>query len=218
MSDLIVSREIQIAPTVHQYATYQKAYDYFNVMLFGYSLKPCLLNFRSVGKKEYGFFWPKKWAKGDERIHEIALNPDTLHRPLIETFATLVHEMVHQWQEDHGKPPKNAYHNQEWASLMEAIGLMPSVTGEPGGKTTGAKCSHYVIPEGRYADAFARMPVALQLPWLTAMTEVKEKKPKKVSPRYKYACETCEYQVTSSKPDLHLDCQDCGQTLEPVDK
>jgi hypothetical protein len=38
---------------------------------------------------------------------------------------------------------------------MERVGLMPSSTGEPGGKRTGQKVSHYILADGPFARAFA---------------------------------------------------------------
>ena len=38
----------------------------------------------------------------------------------------------------------------EWAKKMEAIGLMPSKTGLPGGEKTGQKMTHYIIPDGLF--------------------------------------------------------------------
>lgn len=47
-------------------------------------------------------------------------------------MQTIVHEMVHLWQYEFGKPSHRTYHNKE-ADKM-AIGLMPSNT-DLGGKT-----------------------------------------------------------------------------------
>jgi hypothetical protein len=41
---------------------------------------------------------------------------------------------------------------------MEAIGLIPSATGELGGKRTGWRVSHYVASGGKFAKAFEQMP------------------------------------------------------------
>lgn len=84
-------------PTLEQFRAYQAAYDYFNAALFGGELKPCLLNFRGRHNRNLGLFWPKRWGRLDGTVtHEIALNPDVLLRPLVETMATLVHEMCYQ--------------------------------------------------------------------------------------------------------------------------
>ena len=70
----------------------------------------------------------------DRRTAEIALNPDTFEdRTDMEILNTLAHEMCHLWQHYFGKPSRGGYHNREWATMMEKIGLMPSSTSEPGG-------------------------------------------------------------------------------------
>lgn len=71
--------------------------------------------------------------------------------PPEEVMQTLVHEMVHLWQYHFGKPGRRGYHNKEWANKMESIGLMPSSTGQPGGKRTGDKMADYII-EGSVFD------------------------------------------------------------------
>ena len=56
-----------------------------------------------------------------------------------QTLSTLVHEMTHLQQQHFGKPSRSGYHNKEWGLLMRAVGLIPSSTGEPGGKETGQR-------------------------------------------------------------------------------
>ena len=52
---------------------------------------------------------------------------------------------------------------------MKEIGLQPSSTGEPGGKETGQTVSHYIIPGGRYAKAYAKLKAkGFQLHWQSA--------------------------------------------------
>jgi hypothetical protein len=48
---------------------------------------------------------------------------------------------------------RNGYHNKEWAVKMRAIGLIPTHTGEPGGKETGQKVTHAIAPGGRFKRA-----------------------------------------------------------------
>jgi predicted SprT family Zn-dependent metalloprotease len=124
------------------------AFDYFNAALFGGELPRCILNFSRHSNRANGFFAPERWSRGTEHTHEISLNPDLLNRPLLACMSTLVHEMAHLWQHAEGKPSRRTYHNAEWAQKMEDVGLMPSHTGEPGGRRTGQKMSHYVIEGG----------------------------------------------------------------------
>jgi hypothetical protein len=105
---------------------------------------------RSMGYFSFERFVSRDQAKSDE----IALNPEYFAtRPVEDVLSTLVHEQVHQWQRRFGTPPRRGYHDQEFAAKMEAIGLMPSNTGTPGGKTTGEKMSHYIMANGPFIHA-----------------------------------------------------------------
>jgi hypothetical protein len=89
-----------------------------------------------------------------EITDEIALNP--LHfatRKPDEVLSTLVHEMVHLWQHHFGERPRKGYHDGQWAAKMREVGLIPTATGEMGGRETGQKVTHLVEENGRYAQA-----------------------------------------------------------------
>lgn len=148
-------------PTMQMYTFVQDAYDFFNDRLFAGKLPPCLLTLQRE-KNTMGYFSSNRWQGGGKQVvHEIALNPAFFitHKPL-ELMQTLVHEMVHLWQHEFGKPSHRAYHNTEWANKMESIGLMPSDTGKPGGKRTGQRMSDYPIEGGAFylqCVVFAKM-------------------------------------------------------------
>lgn len=139
-------------PTEEAYDEMQKAYDFYNEQLFDNSLPPCLLTFQR-SKRTYGYFSRGRFIKRDgQRADEIAMNPEYFAvLPLIVVLQTLVHEMAHCWQHAFGQPTRNRYHNREWAAKMEAIGLMPSHTGEPGGRKVGQQMDDYCIPGGSFA-------------------------------------------------------------------
>lgn len=197
-------------PTLEQFKAYQGAWSYFNKTLFDGKLKPCLLNFRGRHKLNLGIFWPQRWVKTDgTATHEISLNPDVLSQPLAETMATLVHEMCHQWQQDHGEPPRGNYHDKEWGAKMEVIGLIPSNTGLPGGKKTGQQMHHYAEKGGAFAKALDKMPKDVKLPWLAAAIPEKEKKPTKNKNKIKYICPDCEACIWG-KSGLAVACVGCG--------
>ena len=85
---------------------------------------------------------------------EIALNPAHFAgRTPAEMLSTLVHEMAHLWQHHFGKPSRSGYHNKEWAAKMREIGLIPTDTGQPGGKDTGQKVTHNIEEGGRFDQA-----------------------------------------------------------------
>lgn len=147
-------------PTEEQFTALNQAFNYFNEKLFEGKLPGCILNF-SRKKNTHGFLAPERWRRVDEEnkyIHEISLTPYTFYRPLKQVFSTLVHEMVHLWQWEYGNPSRNGYHNKEWARKMEVVGLMPSNTGEEGGRKTGQKMTHYIISNGLFEQAFDDIP------------------------------------------------------------
>src|SRR6516225_9588180 len=118
-----------------------------------------------------GGLWSAPWLAGahekfshrtgNEARSEIALNPATFRgRTDREIASTLLHEMVHLWQYYFGKPPRKGYHNREWGDKMESLGLMPSEDGQPGGKRTGQRVTHYIIEGGPFACEWAKLEAA----------------------------------------------------------
>lgn len=201
-----------------QYSVLQRAFDFFNVRLFTGELPQVLLTLHRH-KNSLGYFSPERFTLRDVRdaedalIHEIALNPDCFvdDIPTERTLSTLAHEMAHLWQEEFGtKKPRKCYHNKEWADKMEEVGLMPSTTGQKGGKRTGQKCSHYIIPGGPFAIACARFLEEVgnailvnAVPKLTlAASGTKEKK------KACFECNVCK-QKAWAKPTANLVCGGC---------
>ena len=129
----------------------QLSYDHFNLKLFNNELPQCLITLQRE-KKAYGYFCPERFFNNDgEKTDEIALNPLYFSVcPLKEIMQTLVHEMVHLWQHHFGKTGRGGYHNKQWGNKMESIGLMPSSTGQEGGKKTGDKMADYAISGGLF--------------------------------------------------------------------
>ncbi len=155
------------SPTIAMYTALQGAFDHFNRRLFDDALPPCLITLRS-SRRQQGYHHAERFiAENGTIIHELGLHPGyfTLHPPEV-ALSTLVHEMVHHWQECFGKPTRSNPHNREWAGKMEAIGLVPSDTGLPDGRQTGRRVTHYIRPEGPYAVACAELlEDGFALPW-----------------------------------------------------
>lgn len=142
--------------TTTQFKTLDDLYNFYNQAIFRGSLAECIVNMSRHGGA-YGFFAPERWRGENAEhaiVHEISLNPDYMNRTDKEWHSTLVHEMCHLWQEDNGTPSRSGYHNKQWAAKMQEVGLMPSETGIEGGKTTGQRVSHYVMPGGVFETVF----------------------------------------------------------------
>lgn len=211
-------------PTQAQFRAYARIYDHFNRTLFGGKLKPVILNF-SRAANSLGFFAPERWDNGSETTHEISLNPQYLKlRPARDVASTLVHEMAHCWQQEHGEPGRRGYHNKEWAAKMRELGLEPSSTGAPGGEAVGYAMSHYEIDGGAFARAFDAMPTDIKLPWLcfeggAGGAGGKGGKGgkgggagKRGASKVKFSCPACGANAWG-KPSLHLTCGDCNEEM-----
>lgn len=203
--------------TETEYKALDKAYRFFNRELFAGELPECLITLnRRKGAR--GYFWGEVFEKreGEKVADELALNPDTFRgRTDREILSTMVHEQAHAWQKHFGAPSRNGYHNREWAEKMEAVGLMPSDTGEQGGKKTGQKMTHYIINGGAFDHAFAKLArTGWRLEWNSRAAEsAKEKKARKARNKVKYSCPDCGANVWG-KPGMAIICGDCDVPFE----
>jgi hypothetical protein len=156
-------------PTKEQAEAFMMIYKYMNEKLFSGILPDIMLSMTKESRTVCGYFSPNTWVKKDRITHEIVIN--RIHETNIipeMIVQTLVHEMVHLWQFEYGNPSRNGYHNLEWANKMESIGLIPSSTGEPGGKKCGQRMADYVEKGGKFSSAYDAMPKEYLLPWYDA--------------------------------------------------
>ena len=168
-----------LLPTPEAYAELQQAFEHFNRALFAAELPHCLITLQRE-RRTFGYFSGVRFVRrSGERTDEIAMNPSYFAiRSVRETLSTLVHEMAHAWQAHFGKPGRRGYHNKEWAAKMEAIGLMPSNTGEPGGKKVGEHMTHYIIAGGGFDHACAELLTReFTLSWLDRFPPERPKAP-----------------------------------------
>lgn len=201
---------------VASYMTLQDAFDHFNAELFGSQLPACMITLqRKAGTR--GYFSPDRMATmagDDEPIHEIALNPNTFDgMTTTEVLSVLVHEMAHLWQQCHGKPGRNGYHNFEWVRKMEALGLVPfAVDNTATGRQTGQKVSHRIDPHGRFLAACGKMGTDVIL-YRDRFGDTPTAAKKRAS-KTKYTCRECG-QNAWAKPDACLICGHCQEEMDP---
>jgi hypothetical protein len=94
---------------------------------------------------------------------------------------------------------------------MKENGLQPSSTGMVGGKETGQKVSDYIIPDGRFARAFAKLA---STGWkLNLQSAAHSGKPASPNSKQKFTCPGCG-QNAWGKPDLAIDCRLCGLPMQ----
>jgi predicted SprT family Zn-dependent metalloprotease len=207
-----------------EYSTLQQAYETLNAELFAGTLPNVLVTLQRKANTA-GYFSARRFSgrigsqgrTGSGETHELALNPDGFDgRTDEEILSTLAHEMAHVWQQTNGKAPTRCYHDREWATTMKAIGLQPSHTGEPGGKETGAKMSHYIIKDGRFSRTAAAIRASgLRLHWQSTPHDRSARK-KKAKSKTKYTCDKCLTNAWA-KPETHLICGLCKLRMVSTD-
>jgi hypothetical protein len=138
-------------------------------------------------------------------------------------LSTLAHEGAHAYQQQYGKPGRRGYHNIEWASMMECIGLIPSATGEAGGKKTGQRVSHYIRPGGPFDHAIeALLATGFSLCWPSALPAVPRGQGnntafvRSLQSKSRFTCPRCA-QKAWAKPTAQLVCGACGQRMRAKD-
>lgn len=200
-------------PTAETYTGLDRAFDHFNTHLFDGRLPPVVFTLTRK-RNAHGYFWAEQFehrADGDT-THEIALNPNTMSRDLKSILSTLVHEMTHLEQQEYGKPSKNGHHNREWVRLMERVGLIPTATGELGGKQTGRSVTHVIDEGGAFDEACDNLiATGFDLPYFTKPREAGADKKKDLS-KVKRECPCCSAKAWA-KQGMRIVCGDCDETM-----
>ena len=188
----------------------EAAFDMLNRSLFESALSKSVITI-SPTPGAYGHFTPwKSWKSADgEEYCEINLGAETLDRPVVETIATLVHEMVHQWCYEHDLKDTsrgNTYHNQVFKIEAEKRGLDISFDKRIGWSVTKPGDALLVMQrQGAFKDC------EIELHRLGSSRRVATGKAK--SSTRKYVCPGCGMSVRATK-EVNIVCGDCEKAME----
>ncbi len=106
-------------------------------------------NIRAFGTYHYG-------RNGFGLRHEITINQKSLILSLAQILEILFHELLHEWQDLHGKAGKGGYHNKAFRKKARSFGIVIDERGR-----------HLGILPGAFRDILARYNVddsAIPLP------------------------------------------------------
>jgi predicted SprT family Zn-dependent metalloprotease len=202
------SMKMSTAITPVEYSGLQAAYEYFNEALFDGALPDVFITYQRRANS-LGYFSADRFNGRLDKTgrHELALNPDGfIGHTDKQITSTLVHEQAHVWQHANGTAPKRGYHDRQWAVKMKEIGLQPSSTGMPGGRETGQRMSHYLIPGGAFEQVYDKLAASgWKLNLESAHRPGQQKGP---SSKTKFTCSECGQNVWG-KPDTSVDCHEC---------
>lgn len=220
-------------PTAEAYGYWQAAFTFFNERLFQGALPNCLITL-TRRPRAFGYFCAGAFQDSDGSIaHEISMNPSYFSaRADIGSLSTLVHEMCHQWRHDFGKLNRKGgrgaggYHDVVWSQKMEAVGLMPSDTGAPGGRRIGFQMTHYIIERGPFERACREMLAdGHSINWRDALFRcapatvvtagAEPPATNSRNTRTRFVCPDCDLKAWA-KASARLSCVDCTRSLVSI--
>ncbi|MBX3395551.1 MAG: hypothetical protein KF841_09305 [Phycisphaerae bacterium] len=126
---------------------------------------------------------------------EITLNAKYLDgsRPMWEVLGTLLHELLHGWQQAHGSPGKGNHHNREFREKAAQLGLLIDKKGLTGYAAFGP---------------FKTLLIQSGIDAPSTETPVPSRRPRGTSKLKKWSCACTN--VWCAVSDLLADCQECG--------
>ena len=120
-------RDVASTPSPHHIipaAIVAFLYEHVDLMraeLFGGQVPPVVLSFEVTDRRTLGHYHLMRTGLGVRWA--LNLNPVHLARPVYEVLSTLLHELAHAWQHEHGTPSKPPHHNREFRDRCEAFGI-----------------------------------------------------------------------------------------------
>ena len=198
-----------------------KIFDLLNAEFFENELSRPTITIQST-PRAYGHFslQADTWVSKLGGTHEINIGAGTLARPIEEVAATLLHEMVHYYNEEKGIQDcsrGNTYHNKRFKAAAEAHGLTVEHSEKYGWSHTAPSdalldfvltygLSDILINRNEYSGLhIGRTGTHSGTPTTGGAV------PKKSSSR-KYICPCCGMSVRATKA-VNIACLDCGEKM-----
>lgn len=189
----------------------EDAFDALNKEYFESTLTRPIITIQT-SPKAYGHFTSSEvWKDGQRKksFHEINISAEALDRPIANTIATLIHEMVHYWCNENSIQDTSrggTYHNRRFKEEAERRGLIIDYDPKIGWSITQpskALRSFCTAQHWRNKLTIAR----------TGTFGGKDPAPKKPSSTRKYVCPCCGLSVRATR-DVDIICADCNEHLE----
>ena len=187
--------------------------DRFNDRFFDRGMPDVLLSFERMDIRILATYTLNRNAQG--LLYEVAFNTRHLERPLWETLETLMHEYVHLWQQNQGEHPVTRnYHNQEFVTKCESIGLHPAIGSgahtRPADGPFAEFLRAYAVPEPVTPDGLLVDDKGKPLNWW-----LKPGKERGRSTLTKWSC-GCQ-SVRTGRREFYACCTRCGKTFEQAE-
>ena len=212
-----------------QLTTYNRAAAYLNSIFdslndryFESALSRPVITIQSTPRAYGHFTLYDAWSvDGDKGMREINIGAGTLSRPIENVVATLLHEMCHYWNDQHGIKDCSrggTYHNKKFKVLAEACDLHIDHHPTYGWSITTPTDAlvEFCLENGLTEIRLCRNDyVPLQIPGSGTHTGTNTGTGaggKKPSSTRKYVCPCCGLSVRATK-SVNIGCLDCDEPL-----
>lgn len=181
----------------------ENAFDIFNARFYNNELrKPVIQFYADTKEKSYGWITTDEvWDENGNRNREINICANFADRGMIDVYATLLHEMAHLYNIEHGIADVSGngyYHNKNFKKTAEAHGLIITKDSKYGWSNTSLDGEALRFVSAMLNDSLG----------MTYRMPHKEKKTKKQN-SFKHVCPQCGAIARTSKDGVHLICGDC---------
>lgn len=208
-------------------------FEVLNKVYFDNTLPQAVITIMS-SPKSYGHFTVGKvWKAEEDHLNEINISAEYLNRPIENTMATLMHEMVHFYCQLNGiadTSKSGRYHNKNFKREAERRGLLISYHQYIGYSVTEPSSGFIEIlkeygitkPIEINRDGGISVPVGTGTDTGNGNAEGGEggedgtDRKKKTSTR-KYQCPVCKNSFRATK-DIRVLCLDCNKEFVKVEK
>ena len=184
----------------------EKIFKALNADKFGGELEVPIITVQNTPKAYGHLTCNKVWhnAHGVKQ-YELNIGAGTLDRPIENVVSTMLHEMVHLYNQMHGIQDcsrGNTYHNKKFKEKAEEVGLIIEYDKKIGWSITSPS-------DDLLAYVAKRKWEKITLGRDEKLTESSGKK----SSTRKYQCPCCGMSVRATK-EVHISCMDCNLRME----
>ena len=199
-----------------------KIFDLLNEAFFESALSRPTITIQST-PRAYGHFSLRDdtWISKLGATHEINIGAGTLARPIENVCATLLHEMCHYWNYEHGVQDCSrggTYHNKRFKEAAEARGLIITHSERYGWSHTepGDALLDFVLEYGLTDILLNRNEYSgLQIGGTGTHSGTATPPTRKPSSTRKYICPKCGMSVRATRT-VNIGCLDCNERMIPA--
>lgn len=188
----------------------EEAFDLLNEHYFESALSKSVITVQST-PRAYGHFTTKRiWKDERKESYEINLGAETLHRPIEEVIATLIHEMVHQYCAENDIQDTSrggTYHNKRFKKEAEKRGLSITYNHRIGFSITE--------PSDGLLSFVQRTKWLEQISWHRQTRVAEAGVTVSSSSTRKYQCLECGMSVRATK-EVNIICGDCQAHMKQI--